>query len=384
MPLLAGKAVGISRPIMGVVARRRGFWESRPLVYVACSPREAAAIASLRPKHWAAALVADNLQFPPHSSIPCIYEVPESELAHLAEGDIVCLDPTGDIALLYKAGNPHNSLLATNRCNCLCVMCPQRPGEDPPGLMDNNLKLLELMDPQRTPALGITGGEPTLLGEDLIRLLTACRRKLPKAMLTLLTNGRRFKDLEFARQVVKAGYPQLFMEIPLFADNDTQHDAVMGAKGSFYDTLEGLHNLALLGQPVGLRTVLHTLTVGRLVPYAEFIYRNLPFVLQVAFMGMETVGLARDNLEKLWIDPYEYRWELAAAVRYLARRLVPVSIYNHQLCLLPEEVWPFARQSITTWKQMYLPVCDGCKVRERCGGLFGTGERYSAFVKPVT
>jgi His-Xaa-Ser system radical SAM maturase HxsC len=221
------------------------------------------------------------------------------------------------------------------------------------------------------------------LGEDLLRLIRECRRLLPRTRLTLLTNGRILKDLDFARELVQAGYPHLFVEIPLFADNDTEHDAIMAAPGSFYDTLQGLHNLALLDQPLGLRTVLHALTYPRLRQYAEFVYRNLPFVFQVAFMGMETIGLARENLERLWVDPYEYRQVLAAAVRYLARRLVPALIYNHQLCLLPEEVWPFSRRAITTWKQLYLPLCQDCRVQERCGGLFGTGERHSAFLQPV-
>ena len=219
-------------------------------------------------------------------------------------------------------------------------MCPQPPGRDPDDLHENNLQLISLLDPETTEQIGITGGEPTLLGEDLITLVQTCREKLPNTLVTLLTNGRRLKDLDFARELVKAGSPNLLIEIPLFADNDTEHDAVMGAKGSFYETLQGLHHLARLGQPVGLRTVLHAMTIKRLTQYAAFVYQNLPFVFQVAFMGMETRGFASRNLARLWVDPHDYQDRLAHAVRYLARRLVPVSIYNHQLCLLPRELWP--------------------------------------------
>jgi SAM-dependent methyltransferase len=157
----------------------------------------------------------------------------------------------------------------------------------------------------------------------------------------------------------------------------------MGVKGSFYDTIEGLYNLARLGQPVGLRTVLHSLTINRLTQYAEFIYRNLPFVVQVAFMGMETIGFAKDNLDQLWVDPYEYREQLSSAVKHLARRMVGVSIYNHQLCILPSDLWPYARKSITTWKQAYPSVCAPCRLKESCGGVFGTGEKFSAYLHPI-
>lgn len=263
------------------------------------------------------------------------------------------------------------------------MSCAPSPSADPEDLLQNNLELIALLDPKKTQYLGITGGEPTLLGQDLIRLVKACRDRLPQTMLTLLTNGRKLQDLEFARALVQAGYPYLVIEIPLFADNDTEHDAIMAAKGSFYETIQGLHNLALLGQPVGLRTVLHALTVPRLCQYAEFIYRNLPFVGQVAFMGMETRGLASANLEKLWIDPYDYQEQLAEAARYLMRRMVPVSIYNHQLCLLPPRLWPLARQSITGWKQTYPPLCQPCAMKESCGGIFCTGERHSDHLQPL-
>jgi hypothetical protein len=45
-------------------------------------------------------------------------------------------------------------------------------------------------------------------------------------------------------------------------------------------------------------------------------------------------------------------------------------IYNHQLCLIDRELWPFTVRSISDWKNEYHPECDACSVRERCGGFF--------------
>ena len=384
---LRGTPSGITRPFMGVITTKpAGWFTSKPLVFLAGAPDNLGRH-SLRPwsrSRLGACIIPATSNFAPPPKIPCIFDVPPDHCADLRDGDVVLMEPDGRIMAVYKAESPYNSILATNRCNSLCVMCPQPPGGDPHDLYENNLQLISLLDPKKTEHLGITGGEPTLLGEDLINLVQSCRQKLPNTMLTLLTNGRRLKDLEFARALVKAGYPRLLVEIPLFADNDTEHDAVMGAKGSFYETLQGLHNLALLGQPVGLRTILHAMTIKRLTQYAAFVYHNLPFVFQVAFMGMETRGFASKNLARLWVDPYDYQEQLARAVKFLSRRLVPVSIYNHQLCLLPRELWPFARKSITDWKQAYPPECDTCAVREDCGGVFGTGEKHSAYLHPIS
>jgi His-Xaa-Ser system radical SAM maturase HxsC len=315
--------------------------------------------------------------------IPAVADLSPAELAELRDGDVVLIHPNGRVIVAYQTGSPHNCLFVTYRCNCLCVMCPQPPADDPEDLWEQNVRLLALLDPQEVTCLAITGGEPTLLGDRLVELVRLCRQQLPKATITLLTNARKLKNLEFAKALFKAGYPNLFLEVPLFGATDTEHDEVMGARGSFWDTIQALHHLALLGQPVGLRTVLHALTVPRLLPYAEFIYRNLPFVIQVAFMGMETMGLAEKNLDRLWLDPYDYREILAEAVRYLHRRLVPPLIYNHPLCVLTPEVRPFARNTITTWKQLYLPICETCGQRGECGGVFGTGVKVSAHLKPL-
>ena len=384
---LSGRPSGVARPLMGVISTRTSAWpKGKPVVFLAGFPDN---LPKLPFRLWgrgnlAACIVPAGSQFSPPSESPCIMEAPRDHCAGLQDGDVVLVGPDGGIMVLYKAGSPYNSILATNRCNSLCVMCPQPPGQDPGGLHDHNLELIALLDPKTTETIGITGGEPTLLGEDLITLVRTCKEKLPDTVLTLLTNGRRLKDLKFARALVRAGAPNLQIEIPLFADNDTEHDAVMGAKGSFYETLQGLHNLALLGQPMGLRTILHAMTIKRLTQYAAFVYQNLPFVFQVAFMGMETRGLASKNLARLWVDPHDYQDQLAHAVRYLARRLVPVSIYNHQLCLLPRELRPFARKSITDWKQSYPPACAACSQRDACGGVFGTGEKHSAYLHPIS
>ena len=380
-----GENIVIDRPIMGMVTTHLSAWQrGRPLIFLAKSTDDLRKL-SYRPwlrSQIAACILADHLSLKSENKLPHILRLPQERCEDLDDGDVVLLDSEG-FTILYKMGSPHNSILSTNRCNCKCIMCPQPSANDPENLLDNNLKLISLLDPKNTECLGITGGEPTLLGSGLIKLIQACREKLPNTSITLLTNGKKLKDFEFTRDLVLAGFPNLRLEIPLFADNDTEHDDIMGAKGSFYDTIEGLYNLARLGQPVGLRTVLHSLTIGRLLQYSEFIYRNLPFVVHVAFMGMETIGLAKDNLDSLWVDPFDYQEQLSSAVKYLTRRMVPVSIYNHQLCIIPHDLWSFCRRSITSWKQTYLPICDACSIKDSCGGIFITGKRHSTHLHPL-
>lgn len=61
------------------------------------------------------------------------------------------------------------------------------------------------------------------------------------------------------------------------------------------------------------------------------------------------------------------------------------SDYSHQLCVLNLSLWTFARQSISDWKNEYLPLCDNCAVPDRCGGFFAsTTLRNSDHLRPLT
>jgi hypothetical protein len=114
------------------------------------------------------------------------------------------------------------------------------------------------------------------------------------------------------------------------------------------------------------------MTIPRLPQLAAFIYRRLPFVSHVALMGLEPMGFAKANRERLWIDPPDYQGELESAVFHLAQRGLRTSIYNLLLRVLDRALWPFARQSISDWKNAYAPECEGCAVRDHCAGFFAS------------
>lgn len=118
--------------------------------------------------------------------------------------------------------------------------------------------------------------------------------------------------------------------------------------------------------------VLHALTVPRLRQLSAFIYRRLPFVDHVALMGLEPMGFAKGNRERLWIDPADYVDALSDAVAFLANRSVDVSLYNLPLCVLPRHLWPFARQSISEWKNNFPQTCSPCVVKAHCAGFFAS------------
>jgi His-Xaa-Ser system radical SAM maturase HxsC len=306
------------------------------------------------------------------------------QLGYLDDGDVVAVDPNGLVRVLYRRKSPHNFILVTDQCNSLCLMCSQPPKAiDDSGRLAEHLRLVDLIDPA-TEELGLTGGEPTLFRDGFLALIARCRERLPATALHVLTNGRLFFYRRFAEKLGRLAHPDLVLGIPLYSDIDARHDFIVQAPGAFEETVIGLQNLDRHGVRVEIRIVLHALSIPRLPQLATFIARNFPFACHVALMGLEMTGLVHQHLRELWIDPADYQRQLRDATEILRDAALNVSIYNHQLCVLDRELWPLARKSISDWKNVYLPECNGCAVMDRCGGFFQSGTKIrSAHVHPL-
>lgn len=303
--------------------------------------------------------------------------------AYLAHGDIVRIEPARrGLSAIYRRASAYNSFLVTERCDNYCRMCSQPPRDrNDDWLLDELFDILPLID-KSTREIGITGGEPAILGDRLLRYVEALRRELPATAVHMLSNGRAFRSKAFARRLGALQHPDLMVGIPLYGDVPEDHDFQVQARGAFDETLLGVLNLKRYGVRVEVRTVITAENFARLPDLARFIARNLTHVDHVALMGLEQTGFARTNIDALWIDPIDYQTELRAAVFELRSAGMNVSIYNHALCVVPADLRRFARQSISDWKTLYLDACTQCAAKSQCGGHFASTRRVSRGIAP--
>ncbi|BDW12337.1 His-Xaa-Ser system radical SAM maturase HxsC [Polynucleobacter sp. SHI8] len=302
-------------------------------------------------------------------------ELPE-EMNYIDEGDIARISPSGRIGIIFRKKSPNNTFLLTERCNHYCLMCSQPPKDhDDSWLMEEAIEALDLI-PKDTANIGYTGGEPTLYGDQFIELITKTKKALPNTAIDVLTNGRTFKDSSFAKRYADVNHHDCLLGIPIYSDDPARHDYVVQANGAFDETMQGILNLKRFNQKVEIRVVIHKQTIDRLVQTCEFIARNLIFVDHVALMGLEMMGFTRANLDKLWIDPYEYKDTLSRALGILNSYGIRTSIYNHQLCVVNQDIKSNYVKSISDWKNEYVEECDSCVKRSECGGFFSSSKKY--------
>jgi len=291
-------------------------------------------------------------------------------------GDVVAVEPTQSTGyVLIRAGDVHQTVFLTNRCNSQCLMCSQPPTQhDDSWLVDEAKAIAEHM--AETPRrLGFTGGEPLLLGGQLRKVLEIYSQVLPQTRFDVLTNGRLFSRRDLAQELLHGLDMPVTWLVPLYGHADFLHDFVVQSPGAFDETIDGLLTLQEYEQTIQLRVVLIEPVLKILPQLCEFIGRNLPFVSEVALMGCEPIGFALANRAACELDIARWRDQLLQSAAILRRNRVPFVLMNLPLCGLPREIWPEASQSISDWKRVFAPECGRCAVKEQCAGLFAWYER---------
>lgn len=283
-------------------------------------------------------------------------------------GDVLLVLPHQNLAhRLIRAKSPHNTLLVTERCDQLCVMCSQPPKQHHFDMFEHLTKAA-LLAPHGV-TLGISGGEPLLYKQQLFGMLQTVFDARPDISFHVLTNAQHVEDQD---QKSLSAFPQerLLWGVPLYSAMAGHHDELVGKVGAFEQLTNSISTLAKAGAAIELRTVILKANVMALPMLANMITRKLPFIVTWAIMQLENIGYGRMNWDKLFLDTSEDFSLVARAVNIARGRGISTSLYNFPLCTVPPAYRQFSRPTISDWKRKYLPICGDCSLRADCGGFF--------------
>lgn len=287
------------------------------------------------------------------------------------DGDVVLVDPgagrPGRIERLLRAGSAHNTLLVTERCDQLCVMCSQPPKKTHVDRFDLFEEACLLAEPDSL--IGVSGGEPTLYKDQLCGMMERVLEARPDLEFHVLSNGQHFEpeDVERLRGPL---YRRVSWGIPLYASEPELHDRIVGKTGAFRRLEESIAWLMLAGARVELRTVLLTSNLASLPDLARHVTTRLRFIEVWSIMQLENAGFARNRWPALYVPHKDHFMPIAAALEQAALHGVPAQLFNFPRCSVPEPFRDYAVASISDWKRKYMPACMGCRERERCCGFF--------------
>jgi His-Xaa-Ser system radical SAM maturase HxsC len=299
------------------------------------------------------------------------------------EGDIILVDPRAKrIERILRAGSPHNTLLVTEQCDQLCVMCSQPPKKTHVDRFDWLEDACLLAEPDLL--IGISGGEPTLYKDRLLTLIERVLTNRPDLQFHILTNGQHFEQGDIER-LRRPAFRRVSWGIPLYAAAPDLHDEIVGKSGAFARLETSFAHLLMGGARVELRTVLVSSNLEILPALARYVTTRLRFIEAWSIMQLEHIGFARGRWDKLFVD-HRSRFEpIAQALDWTTLHGVRSQLFNFPRCTVPAAYRGFAIASISDWKRKYSPACSACHEQSQCSGFFEwhPDEQAMAVVEPL-
>jgi len=222
------------------------------------------------------------------------------------------------------------------RCNCNCIMCSvanaikknSRDKNEGIKPFEEVKKDIDIAVRAKANTFAFSGGEPTLR-KDLIELVKYAKKKIPN--IEIQSNGRLFYYKGYCEELIRAGV-NIFV-VSFYSPLEDVHDRIMGVKGAYRQTLQGLKNLEELKQTVKINIVILKLNYRHLSGLVKFLLKL--GVREFRFIYVTIEGNVLDNPEDIVAKMSVVAPYLKEALR-IGLKKVPCYVYNMVPCLLPD------------------------------------------------
>lgn len=293
--------------------------------------------------------------------------------------DVIMIQPNSKLGhRLIRANSPHNTLLITEQCDQLCLMCSQPPKTHHVDLFESFFEAVSLAPKGST--IGITGGEPLLHKERLFEFFTKTYRQRPDIQFHVLTNGQHFtnEDIKFLSSNVSKN---ILWAVPIYSAEEDRHDEIVGKTGAYRRLMESFITISETTSAFELRTVLLNKNVAGLADLANFITTHIPFADFWSIMQLEPIGYGRKVWGSEFVDTSADFSPIARALNIAEARDMNAYLYNFPLCTIPSEFRRFSVRSVSDWKLKYLDFCEPCEAKKSCGGFFEWYKQENGYQK---
>jgi len=222
-------------------------------------------------------------------------------------------------------------------CNNICKFCMNDEPLDKRNFIPFSLAKKELKEfrSKNYNVIGFLGGEITIYPRviELIKLAT----ELGYERIDLVSNGRRYSDMDFLKNLVKSGNIRFYVSI--HSHREKMEDFLTSVKGSFKQKIQGLSNLVVLykkawiKERIFINAVINKLNYRYLPQFLLFYFRNFN-IRDFRFNFINPEGRAYINF-KLLVPTYTEVFPYIKKSIFLGKKLkLDISLEGIPFCFL--------------------------------------------------
>lgn len=284
-------------------------------------------------------------------------------------------------------------------CNHLCGFC-SNPSTPYVHTFESMKTLVDDLVAREYFGVILTGGEPTLHPE-----LPRIARYASDVGLhvRMITNGSRLANPEFAREMAEAGLK--LVHISVYSVRPEVEARLRGVADTLESAFAAAANAHRFGIEVNVNCVINKLNADHLDETIAYWMKEHPYIRHFVWNNLDpSMGRAETNQAQFTPRLAEFEVSLDRAMRLLHRSGRTFRVEKVPLCYMTDFAWASTetrkivkgeervvhflddKQTVrqTLWGHAYAPACDGCSLREICGGLFDRGDAYDiAELSPV-
>ncbi len=269
-------------------------------------------------------------------------------------------------------------LVTDYSCNNACISCAKKLDEKGYLSLEKLIEKIDLIKPSQEDYIEISGGEPTLR-KDLFDICNYIKSNY-NTHLIILSNGRKFKDKSFSRQIKKIGVDRVMTTF--YSPFEEKHDMITQRKGSFLETIKGLKNLEDIGLPISVKTIILKQNYQDLSNFVGFAYDTFPSAW-VSIHGLIMRGHANDNRKQIVVRYQDMKPFVEDALDEAISRDKNLGVFIIPSCIVDPSYWKYLS---INWKQMTKEMiyispeetvfgnlnvtqpdyCNGCLINENC------------------
>lgn len=262
--------------------------------------------------------------------------------------------------------NKIKTMPITSYCNNNCVSCFEKKKNLE--FKDYETVIKEIKNSEDSISeIEFRGCECTI-HPDFLKIIRYLKKKNYKYHLK--SNLRMLSYIKFARKIAS---PHLMtVNTTLHGPNKEVHDSITLSKGSFNQTLRGIHNLKELGfNNIHVNMAINKLNYESIIPVFNLL--NKIGITHIRYSFLRPENNAYKNINKIYVHPRLIKKELIQLIP-LTNKNIHISVEWAPLCLLPEQ--PDWIIKYTDKKTRFvggynadIDLCSGCKDEDNCIGI---------------